>query len=196
MSQIKSALEIALERTADIKSDASAGKKREWNNCGKKLASDFLADGDLQGFKKSFGAFKNAEKDGVLEGAVKLFMARLQLPAEESEIEMMMKVGQGLELLLPHKGMNDLFMTMQQVFMQYLSSQKQLEAALTQQYMPKLRQKQAELEKRTGQHIELTPMQDPEFVQSLDRNLDALKEQYAQALDEARARITAAAGLN
>ncbi len=196
MSQIKSALEIALERTADIKSDASAGKKREWNNCGKKLASDFLADGDLQGFKKSFGAFKNAEKDGVLEGSVKLFMARLQLPAEESEIEMMMKVGQGLELLLPHKGMNDLFMTMQQVFMQYLSSQKQLEAALTQQYMPKLRQKQAELEKRTGQHIELTPMQDPEFVQSLDRNLDALKEQYAQALDEARARITAAAGLN
>lgn len=196
MSQIKSALEIALERTAGIKSDASAGKKREWNNCGKKLASDFLADGDLQGFKKSFGAFKNAEKDGVLEGSVKLFMARLQLPAEESEIEMMMKVGQGLELLLPHKGMNDLFMTMQQVFMQYLSSQKQLEAALTQQYMPKLRQKQAELEKRTGQHIELTPMQDPEFVQSLDRNLDALKEQYAQALDEARARITAAAGLN
>lgn len=196
MSQIKSALEIALERTADIKSDASAGKKREWNNCGKKLASDFLEDGDLQNFKKSFGSFKNAEKDGVLEGAVKLFMARLQLPAEESEIEMMMKVGQGLELLLPHKNMNELFMTLQQVFMQYLSSQKQLEAALTQQYMPKLRQKQAELEKRTGQHIELTPMQDPEFVQSLDRNLDALKEQYSQALDEARARITAAAGLN
>lgn len=196
MSQIKSALEIALERTADIKSDASAGKKREWNNSGKKLASDFLADGDLQGFKKSFGSFKNAEKDGVLEGAVKLFMARLQLPAEESEIEMMMKVGKGLELLLPHKNMNDLFMTLQQVFMQYLSSQKQLEAALAQQYMPKLRQKQAELEKRTGQHIELTPMQDPEFVQSLDRNLDALKEQYSQALDEARARITAAAGIN
>lgn len=196
MSQIKSALEIALERTADIKSDASAGKKREWNNCGKKIASDFLSDNDMAAFKKSFSMYKHDEKDCVLEGAVKLFMARIQLPSEEAEILKAIQVGQGLEMLLPHKGINELFRTVEQVFRRYLDSQNQVEAALTQQYMPKLRQKQKELEKRTGQQIELLPSQDPEFVQALERNLDALREQYLQSIDEIKSFIAKAAGFD
>ena len=196
MAQIKSALEIALERTADIKSDASVGKKRELNNCGKKLASDFLSDSDLAAFKKAFGAYKHEEKDFVLEGAVKLFMARIQLPADEAEKEKILQAGQGLEVLLPHKNIGQLFQSVDQVFSRYLESQKQLEAALTQQFMPELRQKQQELEKRFGQQIALEPSQDPDFVQALNRNLDALKEQYSGSIDEIKHFIANAAGLD
>lgn len=196
MSHIKSALEIALERTADIKSDASVGKKRELNNCGKKLASDFLSDNDLSAFKKAFGKYKHEEKDLVFEGVLKLFLARIQLPSDEAEKEKVLLVGQGLEVLLPHKGMSELFQSVNQVFSRYLEAQKQLEEALTQQFMPKLRQKQKELEKRLGQQIELSPSQDPEFVQSLNRNLEALKDQYLQSVDEIKRYITNASGLD
>ena len=196
MSQIKSALEIALERTADIKSDASVGKKRELNNCGKKLASDFLSDGDLAAFKKTFGAYKHEEKNLVLEGAVKLFMARIQLPADETEKDRILLMGQGLEVLLPHKNIGQLFQSVDQVFSRYLESQQQLEAALTQQFMPKLRQKQQQLEKQLGQQIELSPSQDPDFVQALNRNLDALKEQYSGSVDDIKQFIANAAGLD
>ncbi len=196
MSQIKSALEIALERTADIKSDASVGKKRELNNCGKKIASDFLSDNDLTAFKKAFGGYKHEEKDWVLEGALKLFMARIQLPADETEKQKILLIGQGLEVLLPHKNMAALFQSVDQVFSRYLASQQQLEDALTQQFLPKLRQKQQQLEKQLGQQIELSPSQDPEFAQALSRNLDALKEQYLPSVDEIKHFIANAAGLN
>ena len=196
MSQIKSALEIALERTADIKSDASVGKKRELNNCGKKLSSDFLSDGDLAAFKKAFGAYKHEEKNFVLEGALKLFMARIQLPADETEKDRILLMGQGLEVLLPHKNIGQLFQSVDQVFSRYLESQQQLESALTQQFMPKLRQKQHQLEKQLGQLIELSPSQDPDFVQALNRNLDALKEQYSGSVDEIKQFIANAAGLD
>lgn len=196
MSQIKSALEIALERTADIKSNASVGKKRELNNCGKKIASDFLSDNDLTAFKKAFGGYKHEEKDFVLEGALKLFMARIQLPADETEKQKVMLIGQGLEMLLPHKNMTALFQSVDQVFSRYLEAQQQVESALTQQFMPKLRQKQQELEKRFGQQIELSPSQDPEFAQALSRNLDALKEQYLPSVDEIKHFIANAAGID
>lgn len=196
MSQIKSALEIALERTADIKSNASVGKKRELNNCGKKIASDFLSDNDLTAFKKAFGGYKHEEKDLVLEGALKLFMARIQLPADETEKQKVMLIGQGLEMLLPHKNMTALFQSVDQVFSRYLEAQQQVETALTQQFMPKLRQKQQELEKRFGQQIELSPSQDPEFTQALSRNLDALKEQYLPSVDEIKHFIANAAGID
>lgn len=196
MSQIKSALEIALERTADIKSNASVGKKRELNNCGKKIASDFLSDNDLTAFKKAFGGYKHEEKDLVLEGALKLFMARIQLPADETEKQKVMLIGQGLEMLLPHKNMTALFQSVDQVFSRYLEAQQQVEAALTQQFMSKLRQKQQELEKRFGQQIELSPSQDPEFAQALSRNLDALKEQYLPSVDEIKHFIANAAGID
>ena len=196
MSQIKSALEIALERTADIKSDAAVGKKRELNNCGKKLASDFLSANDLSAFKKAFASYKHEEKNLVLEGALKLFMARIQLPADETEKDRILLMGQGLEILLPHKSMDELFKSVDQVFSRYLASQQQLEEALTQQFMPKLRQKQQQLEKQLGQQIELSPSQDPEFVQALNRNLDALKEQYLPSVDEIKHYIANAAGLD
>ncbi len=196
MSQIKSALEIALERTADIKSNASVGKKRELNNCGKKIASDFLSDNDLTAFKKAFGGYKHEEKDLVLEGALKLFMARIQLPADETEKQKVMLIGKGLEMLLPHKNMAALFQSVDQVFSRYLEAQQQVEAALTQQFMPKLRQKQQQLEKQLGQQIELSPSQDPEFAQALSRNLDALKEQYLPSVDEIKHFIANAAGID
>lgn len=196
MSQIKSALEIALERTADIKSNASVGKKRELNNCGKKIASDFLSDNDLTAFKKAFGGYKHEEKDLVLEGVLKLFMARIQLPADETEKQKVMLIGQGLEMLLPHKNMTALFQSVDQVFSRYLEAQQQIEAALTQQFMPKLRQKQQQLEKQLGQQIELSPSQDPEFAQALSRNLDALKEQYLPSVDEIKHFIANAAGID
>ncbi|MDR1748637.1 MAG: hypothetical protein LBR47_06215, partial [Spirochaetaceae bacterium] len=46
MGEIKSAMEIALERTADIKGDPNAGRNRELQNIGKKLASGFLESGN------------------------------------------------------------------------------------------------------------------------------------------------------
>ena len=189
MGQIKSALEIALERTADIKSDANAGEKRKLANIGKKIASDFLQSGDKNAFKKAINDFKREEKDCVTKSAVLLLATRIQLPNEETDLEILEKLNEAFEILFPHKGFEQLFATVAQVFSQYLLSQKQLEQALEQQFAPKLRQKEEELAKLTGQNIQLSPKQDPDFCTHLERNLSNLKEQYDGAVQEIKARI-------
>ena len=62
MGQIKSALEIALERTANIESDANAGKKRELENAGKRIASSFIDSGNEADLKKHFPHIKMKKK--------------------------------------------------------------------------------------------------------------------------------------
>lgn len=194
MSEIKSALEIAMERTADIKSDASAGTKRENQNIGKKIASEFMDSQEEINLKKEFAQYKGDVKQMVLEGAINLFLTRIQLPAEEEDLKTLVKVGTALETLLPHKGIRQLFETAENIFSQYLASIVQLEQNLQQQYMPKLRQKEAELAKRTGQHITLSPDQDPEYVQLLKRSQEQLQARYEEAVKDMRARIKEAAG--
>jgi hypothetical protein len=57
---------------------------------------------------------------------------------------------------------------------------------ITQQYAPKLRQKEEELARRTGRPVTLDPFQDPEFVAFYNQNMSVLKERYQAAIDQVR----------
>lgn len=189
MGQIKSALEIALEKTADIKSDALAGKKRELENAGKRIASGFLETGNEADLKKALSAYKNEEKNIVTEGIKSLLLLKVSLPQEEEEVDTIMNAGKALDLLYPHRHLNNLFDSIKSVLEQYFVSQQQLEQALEQQYAPQLRKKEMELARQTGQQIHLSPRQDPEFNQLLERNMRKLNEQYSQAMEQAKQQI-------
>ena len=189
MGQIKSALEIALEKTADIKSDALAGKKRELENAGKRIASGFLETGNEADLKKALSAYKNEEKNIVTEGIKSLLLLKVSLPQEEEEVDTIMNAGKALDLLYPHRHLNNLFDSIKSVLEQYFASQQQLEQALEQQYAPQLRKKEMELARQTGQQIHLSPRQDPEFNQLLERNMRKLNEQYSQAMEQAKQQI-------
>ena len=189
MGQIKSALEIALEKTADIKSDALAGKKRELENAGKRIASGFLETGNEADLKKAISAYINEEKNIVTEGIKSLLLLKVSLPQEEEEVDTIMNAGKALDLLYPHRHLNNLFDSIKSVLEQYFVSQQQLEQALEQQYAPQLRKKEMELARQTGQQIHLSPRQDPEFNQLLERNMRKLNEQYSQAMEQAKQQI-------
>ena len=189
MGQIKSALEIALERTDNIESDANAGKKRELENAGKRIASSFIDSGNEADLKKAISAYQNEEKDIVTKGIKSLLLLKVSLPQEQEEVDTIMRAGKALDLLYPHRHLNNLFDMIKNVLEQYFTSQQQLEQALEQQYAPQLRKKEAELARQTGQQIHLSPRQDPEFNQLLERNIKKLHEQYSQAVEQAKQQI-------
>jgi hypothetical protein len=68
----------------------------------------------------------------------------------------------------------------------YLSEAQQYDAAIRQQYAPKLRQKEEEIARRLGQQIKLDPFQDPEFVAFYNQSMNALKENYQGIIDQTR----------
>ncbi|MDR1747521.1 MAG: hypothetical protein LBR47_00495, partial [Spirochaetaceae bacterium] len=128
----------------------------------------------------------------VEEGAFSYLFSQFQLPEGEDQMDKLKRVCAGFSVLLPGKGLPELFNQLYMILEQYFGDRKQVKEMLARQFAPKLRAKEQELSRMYGQEIHLQPEQDPEFVQLLDRNTTALKAQYEDALIQARERINAA----
>jgi uncharacterized protein YukE len=185
MGRIKSALELALERTESVKGDKDSVSNYEAKQQGKKLANIFLED---PGFSLE-GAIKKADpaqKNAVGQGAFDVLLSQVSLPQSAEDMHRIERVGKGLAALISHSAFSRLFTQFIQALSQYLEEVDSFDAALKQQYAPKLRRKEEELARRLGQEIRLDPFQDPEFVTFYSQNMNALKDKYQSLVDQVR----------
>lgn len=195
MGEIRSAIEIAMEKTAHIEGDKSSAENREFRNAGKRAAGEFLESGDAEKLAGTLKV-KNGEQARFLqEGVISILLASLRLPVVEDDLKKIERAGSGLETAMPDKGLNQLFGQVVQILHTYLSERDQLRQALEQQFLPKLRAKQQELSRRYGQNIPLEPSQDPEFMAALSKNLRMIEQKYDTVLDEVRSRVREASGM-
>ncbi len=189
MAFIKSALEIAMERTKDVKSDPETIKASQLIKEGQKLASDFLFDpksGDIN-LKKSLDKYKADERDSFLSGLKKTFLSNIHLPKDDNYKETLNKIGTGLSSVAGNKKSVSVMMEqIGQFYSQYLENKIQLIDALKQQYEPRLKQKEQEIASKYGEQVTLSPEQDPEFMEILKSNLGKMESQYSDSLSQAK----------
>lgn len=194
MTEIKSALEIAMAKTQDIKGDKNTLKMNELKNQGKKLASEFLDPVSKVSERDVIAKLKSLpgeEKKAYVDGFFKVMLANLTLPSSDAYAE---KLGERLETL--EKGMQAvlkdrkqtsyIFQQIQQFFEQYLNTREQIEESVKAQYEPKLREKERALEQQMGAKVNLTHEQDQEYLALLSKNYGRLDEQYNEALQQVK----------
>jgi len=191
MGEIKTALEIALERTESVKSDKSSIDQFEAKQQGKKIANAYLA-GELdiaEELKKAPAASRESLKKGIFG----VLVTQITLPSpKESEnttsdsLKKIEKLGKGLAAVIKTNEFSAMFKQMMQIFSQYLQEAAQYEQMLKQQYAPKLRQKEEELSRRLGRDIHIDPLQDPEFIAFYNQHMNALKQNYEAIVEQAR----------
>ena len=189
MAFIKSALEIALERTKDVKSDPDTIKSDNLVKEGQKLASDYLynIDTDKTDLEKKIKSFSEGDKPFFIEGLKKTFLSNLRLPKTDKFEDLPDKIMEGVSLFTTNKKNTAVMIEqIKQFFSQYLENRSQLIEALKQQYAPRLMQKQQEMAKQYGQEVTLSPDQDPEFMELLKTNLLKLETQYGDSLSKAK----------
>jgi len=196
MGEIRSALDIALEKTAGIQGDKASGDNRILKNAGKKAASEFYGTGDTGILQGALEGKSEAETRLITEGAVSILLAGLHLPANGEELAKVARTGAGLDAVMPGTGMTELFMQAGQILKQYLAEQERMQKALEQQFLPRLRAKQQEMEKRYGQAFPLDPAHDPEYQNALTKNHRMLEQKYGTVIDEIRGRVREIAGLD
>jgi hypothetical protein len=186
MARIKSALELALERTEGVKSDKETLKADAMRKEGKKLASDYLqapANGEAVDLQKRLKAYKDKDLVWVREGIAQVFLANLILPADDTYTQRYDLLAKGiLELVKDKKNAGYILKQIGQFFSQYRENQKQITQNLERQYAPKLRQKEAEISRQMGAEIHLSPQSDPEFVKLLKGQYAQLESRYQEAL--------------
>jgi len=192
MGVIKTALEIALEKTESIKGDKSGIAQFEAKQQGKKLANEYLAgDIDIAGELKKAPA---ADREHLKQGVFDVLVTQLTLPSSKDDAAKVEKAIKGLDSIIKSKEFSAMAGQLMQILSQYLQESSQYEQAIRQQYAPKLKQKEEELSRRYGREVRLDPMQDPEFIAFHNQHLNALKGNYepviVQARDEARRMFT------
>ena len=192
MAIIKSAWELALEKTENLQADPKKIKKEQLIKRGRQLAATFLMDIDAtkEGTKKQYASYVGQEKDAVKEGMAITFLSNLSLPRNATYKESFSKVLELGEILGDgNEELKELLGQLEGFFSQYLENQEDLIERMKQQFAPHLQQKQAQLQQQYGPNFTLRPEQDPEFMKLLDKQLGQLDEQYTNILNQVKDQI-------
>ncbi|UCF98214.1 MAG: hypothetical protein JSV89_01455 [Spirochaetaceae bacterium] len=182
MSEIKSALEIALERTQDVEANKEALEANTFITEGKKLVSKFLSEENVE-LKKLLEGFDKKHLRHVKEGALQALLANLKLPADEMSLLQCKKAGQGFYALAADgKHLGKLLNQMEQFLSDFLQERKRVMEAVEQRFQPILQQKEQAMSQQVGARVKIDPAMDPDFQKMLRDNMTILEDRYNQVL--------------
>ena len=185
MGKIRSALEIALERTDSVKGDRNSIGQFEAKQKGKKLANEFLNGAPIT-LEDEIKKTSKDEQASLKQGLFDVLISQVTLPAVKEDLKRIENAGNGLHAVTGGKHFGDIVKQLNQIMTQFLDESAKYEDAIKRQYAPKLRQKEEELSRRMGRSVKIDPFQDPEFVAFFNQNMNTLRENYQAAVDQVR----------
>jgi hypothetical protein len=183
MGRIKSALEIALERTESVKSDKESICQFEAKQQGKKIANEFLGD-PARSIEEALKKTPKEQRESLRQGIFEVLASQITLPLNREDEKRIQAVGKGLGALISDGRFAAHYKQFMQALSRYLDEADQYEKAILHQYEPKLRQKEEELARRYGRQVRLDPFQDPEFAAFYNQHMNALKGNYQGMADQ------------
>ena len=192
MGEIKSALEIALEKTESVKGDKESLLAHDKRQDGKKIASKFLSEPDttISYLKDSLQSYSKKEEKWVKEGILETIMSNLSLPTTKADLDRLPRLKEVLQLFIKDKKQVAYIIDqVKQFFNQYLENRDHIHQSLEEQFAPRMREKEQQLAQQLGTEVQLSPESDPEFAEYLRKHFGQLDEQYQQALDQVKGQI-------
>jgi hypothetical protein len=191
MGRIKSALELALERTEQIHGDKNCLEQHDARQQGKKLANEYL-EGTVSSPAALDAALKKVPetmKAAVKQGLFEVFFARISLPQDENDVKRIETLGKGLQVIIHDARLPSLWKQFYAAASRYIDEASQYEDAIKRQFAPQLQQKEAELSRRLGQEVHIDPFQVPEFVAFYKKNMDSLRSNYELMVQDLREQV-------
>lgn len=193
MAKIKSAWEIALERTENIQIDIEKLKKDENIKKARLCAGAYLNDEENKG-ESLVDDLKAINDDDAVKKALKL--TALQNLTLASDTVLTDRYERILYLISLCCGSNQNIMELANQIVgfckQFPEHRKQLVDQLKEQFAPMLSQKAAQLKAQYGQDVPVSLENDPEFLKIANQQLERLQKQYDETLAEAKAQLEAA----
>ena len=190
MGKIKSAWEIALEKTEGITIDKEKMKYQSDVEKARKAAGSYmLAD------KADDEAFINNIKDidpkALKEGLLMTADAIISLPESEEGNEERFRRIKTIIAIASDNNSNALALTDELIgfLNQYPLHRKDLVEKMKAQYKPILDEKSEKLSKQYGQEVHLSYESDKEFMEAASKNLERLENQYQQTVRNAKAQL-------
>jgi len=184
MSKIKSALELAMEKTKDIVVDKDELRRKNLLKTGKEGFAQVISKPETPCEKicqEFFSKEKKEDlpliKEGFLEGILSQFSLAGGLYGEKVNPRIVEAAS-----FLFQSDLSELFGQLDQMFSQYQEEAGNLKDQLLEQIRPKLEAKARALAQQTGQSPERIMEQDPEFQRAFGHHLGQLKDHYENSI--------------
>ena len=183
MGRIKSALEIAMERTESVKGDRASIDLFEAKQRGKKLANDFLS-GEIQYLEDEIKKAPKEQRSSLKQGMFDVLISQITLPNSLEDEKRLETLGRGLQAIIANSKFSATYRQFLLGIGQFLSEVVKYDELIQRQYAPKLRQKEEELSRRLGQTVQIDPFQDPEFIAFYNKNMTVLRDNYQTMVNQ------------
>lgn len=195
MALLKSAWEIALEKTENIEADPEKIKRDLTINEGRRLAGAYLNDPEQDGSRLAH-AYQSAQPDDqplLKRGIAATIVLNVALPQSEDYEQRIAKMRHMAQILDGQEGKSvQLIGQIGQFMGKYLQARDSLLERAKQQYEPMYQDKKERMMQQYGKSTNLPLDQDPEFIQLLQKSFNQLSNQYQQVLDQAKGQLKAA----
>ena len=187
MAKIKTALELALERTTDVKRDPKRSQAHEYKQLGKRLLPQLQQNRELN-IHRELQNYNKEQRAWVREGFYSVLISYLSLPSTEEQLDKLKLLRIGLTAILKNDAaLRFALDQIDELSLRYLDDHKRLIEGLRAQFAPRLQQRAQELSKQLGMAVQMDPASDPEFSEALRRNMLMLQQRYNQVLNQIRA---------
>lgn len=178
MDEIKSAYEIAMQRTKDIKANKAALHIHECINSGKRLVSLYLEQSDIN-LPEQFEKYSKKDLVHVKKGFFQTLISNIVLPAAKRVVDVNELVRKAmLTVLADSRQVKYIFNELEKMLENYLEQKKELEEHIKAQFQPRLEEKEQQLSQQMGAQVKINPETDPEYMAHLKKNMALLDEKY------------------
>lgn len=190
MGKIKSAWEIALEKTENMEINEEKIRHNSRLDKIRRLVGSYLLSDkdDFDEIKKSLEDYTLQEKREAIEQPI---LNSLVLPSDENNSDVRKtRIMALIDLIYPENGeIKDFYSQIVDHIKQYPKHREELIERLKAQFEPILREKEAELSQKYGETVHLTVETDKESSETLKNYLERLRNQYQETLSNAKEQL-------
>lgn len=188
MAEIKSTMDMVMERAARMAAEAGAVGGEELIQEGMRAAALFMR-GETMNLAAQVAARPATEQAPFRKGVVQALLRNIFLPREAEQQKGAEQAMNGLVMVGGSSELLAVFGEMKKLLDQYLQNREQYREQLEGHFAQQMGQLEAAMAQKTGMAMKLKPSQHPKFQEEWQRILTQLNDQYGNALNQYKQQI-------
>ncbi len=183
MAEIRSTMEMVLERAARLEAEAGDSLSREEKSQeGMRLAAQHLRGEEVD--FQALLAKPAPERALLVQGALTALLRNITLPREEEDRAGADQAMQGMLQLGQDPQLQAVLEEIKKILNHYLQHKEQLRGQLQEQFAQQMGMLEQSMGQQTGVQVKLEPSQHPKFAEEWQKVMVQLNEQYGNALEQ------------
>lgn len=186
MAEIKSTMEMVMERAARLEAEQSGADLQGEDEVkeGMRAAAAYMREeeGDLAA---ALERCRPEARLNFIKGVAEGLLRNITLPREEEQLDQAGRAMNGLVRIGGnHQDLLAIFGDLTKILDQYRQHREQLKEQLDANFARQMPQLEAALAQKTGRAMKLEPSQHPKYQEEWQRIMDDLNDQYGRAIEQ------------